>query len=326
VTAPLLEVRDLARHFRQRGTGRRPLKAVDGVSFTIAPGTTLGIVGESGSGKSTLARLVMALDRPTSGGVLFEGNDLFALGAPALKRLRRGFQMVFQDPYGSLDPRQSVARIVAEPLHLDREMARGRSARARVDEALIQVGLSPVDGKRFAHQFSGGQRQRVAIARALVCGPRLVVADEPVSALDLSVQAQVLNLLMDLRDRQGLAFLFISHNLAVVETIADRIAVMYRGRFVETGSAAEIFRCPSHPYTRALIAAEPRLESPRRRAGASAARPTTTRPAEDAGSWDGACAFAPRCPHARAECAARSPAPLAIGGDHEVTCHFAGRI
>jgi len=319
VSVSVLEVRDLARHFRGRG-GAVALKAVDGVSFEIAEGSTLGVVGESGSGKTTLARLVMALDRPTAGEVIFAGHDLFAQPAAELARLRRGFQMVFQDPYGSLDPRMSVGRIIAEPLHLEPSAPRGAARRARVAEVLADVGLEPSDAGRRPHQFSGGQRQRIAIARALISRPRLVIADEPVSALDLSVQAQVLNLLMDLRDRERLAFLFISHNLAVVEFLADRIAVMYRGRFVETGPAEEIFRRPMHPYTRLLLESEPRLASGRRRA-----RPAPLR--EDrAGDWTHACAFAPRCPHATMDCTARTPAPTALAAGHDVTCHHAGKI
>ena len=248
MSAPVLEVRNLTRHFRGRG-GAAALKAVDGVSFQIEEGSTLGVVGESGSGKTTLARLSMALDRPTAGEVIFAGHDLFAQPAAELARLRRGFQMVFQDPYGSLDPRMSVGRIIAEPLHIEPSAPRGAARRARVAEVLAEVGLEPSDAARRPHQFSGGQRQRIAIARALISRPRLVIADEPVSALDLSVQAQVLNLLMDLRDRERLAFLFISHNLAVVQFLADRIAVMYRGRFVETGPAEEILNAgtPSGP-------------------------------------------------------------------------------
>jgi peptide/nickel transport system ATP-binding protein len=318
----LLRAVDLARHFRQRG-GRPPLRAVDGVSFEIAAGSTLGVVGESGSGKSTLARLVMALDRPTAGEVRFDGQDVFAQSGRALAALRRGLQMVFQDPYGSLDPRQTVARIVAEPLHLESGAPRGAARRARVDEVLVQVGLSPADADRLPHQFSGGQRQRIAIARALISRPRLVIADEPVSALDLSVQAQVLNLLMDLRDKEGLAFLLISHDLAVVETMADRIAVMYRGRFVESGPAEAVFRRPLHPYTRLLTAAEPRIDAPPRRGGRAG---IGSPPAEDRGGWSNACAFAPRCPHATAECAARSPEMKPIDRDHGAACHFAGEI
>jgi peptide/nickel transport system ATP-binding protein len=263
VSAPLLAIEDLHRYYRHRGT-RAILKAVDGVSLTLEPGTIFGIVGESGCGKSTLARLVMGLDRPTAGRVLFEGRDIFA-NAAGLRSLRRGFQMVFQDPNGSLDPRQRIGRIVAEPLHLDRRAPRGQARGALVEEVLESVGLRRKDVDRYPHEFSGGQRQRIALARAIIGKPKLVVADEPVSALDLSVQAQVLNLIMDLRDLHGLAFLFISHSLSVVETLADRVAVMYQGQFVETGTAVDVFRNPQHAYTRRLIAAEPRIDALRRR-------------------------------------------------------------
>jgi peptide/nickel transport system ATP-binding protein len=302
------------------------LKAVDGVSFAIAPGTVLGVVGESGCGKSTLARLVMALDRPSAGRVLFEGQDLFAQQPAALARLRRGFQMVFQDPYGSLDPRQRVARIVAEPLHLEPAAPRGRERRKRINEALADVGLTAEDAVRYPHQFSGGQRQRIAIARALISRPKLVVADEPVSALDLSIQAQVLNLLMDLRDRQGLAFLFISHNLAVVEALADRIAVMYRGRFVETGPAEAIFRRPMHPYTRLLLEAEPRLDAPRRHTREGPPLEVQRKARATPAGWSTGCAFAARCPHVVAECRSRVPAPVAIDAEHAAVCHRVGKI
>jgi ABC-type glutathione transport system ATPase component len=260
---PVLEVRNVERGYGNRN-GAAIVKAVDGVSFSILPGTIHGIVGESGCGKSTLARIVMGLDRPTSGQVLFEGEDIFAKSRAELLRVRRGFQMVFQDPQGSLDPRQTVARIVAEPLYLDASAPKGRALQTLIGETLSSVGLRPEDANRYPHEFSGGQRQRIAIARAIIGRPKLVVADEPVSALDLSVQAQVLRLIEDLRDRHGLAFLFISHSLAVVETISDRVGVMYRGKFVETGSAHEVFRNPQHAYTRRLIDAEPRIDLPRR--------------------------------------------------------------
>jgi ABC-type oligopeptide transport system ATPase subunit len=237
---------------------------VDGVSFAIAPGTIFGIVGESGCGKSTLARVVMGLNRPTRGQVLFEGEDIFAKSRSELLRLRRGFQMVFQDPRGSLDPRQSIGRIVAEPLFLDPDAPRGKARKDLIEETLASVGLQPSDADRRPHEFSGGQRQRIAIARAIIGRPKLIVADEPVSALDVSVQAQVLNLIMDLRDRYGLAFLFISHSLAVVEMISDRVGVMYRGNFVETGPAHEVFNRPVHAYTKKLINAEPRIDQPRK--------------------------------------------------------------
>ena len=260
---PVLEVRNLEREYCSL-SGHVLTKAVDGVSFKVERGTIFGIVGESGCGKSTLSRIVMGLDRPTGGEVLFEGAGLFDKSKRDLRLARRGFQMVFQDPQGSLDPRQRVDQIITEPLYLDPDAPRGAARAALVAEALTDVGLKPDDAGKYPHQFSGGQRQRIAIARALICRPKLVVADEPVSALDLSIQAQVLDLIRELRDRQGIAFLFISHSLAVVESISDKIGVMNKGRFVETGSARDVFRNPQDPYTRRLIDAEPRIDQPRR--------------------------------------------------------------
>ncbi len=268
--APLLDVKNLTRDYVLRSGGafapRQTLRAVDDVSFSIARGEVLGIVGESGCGKSTLARIVMALDRPTAGEVLLEGTSLFQLPAAALRQRRRDFQMVFQDPYGSLDPRHSVGRIIAEPLHL---IGRASDHRARVAATLESVGLRADDAKRYPHEFSGGQRQRIAIARALMTGPKLLVADEAVSALDLSVQAQILRLLMELKARNALTVLFISHNLGVVEEIADRVGVMYAGKLVELGPAADVLHHPQHDYTQRLLDAEPTLDmiGRRKRAG-----------------------------------------------------------
>jgi peptide/nickel transport system ATP-binding protein len=258
--APLLEVADLVRHYalpRESLFAPAPVvRALDGVSFRVEAGRSLGIVGESGSGKSTLARLVMALDRPTSGHVRMQGRDLNALGVRELRDARRDFQMVFQDPYGSLDPRQSVARIVAEPI-----AALGLAGRAerreRAGEALAAVGLRPTDLDKYPHEFSGGQRQRIAIARALITRPKLIVADEPVSALDVSVQAQVLNLMQDLQQREGISFLLISHDLAVVNHLCDDVVVLLKGRIVEAGPPERLFRDAQHPYTRRLLAAVP---------------------------------------------------------------------
>jgi peptide/nickel transport system ATP-binding protein len=234
------------------------LQALSGVSFTLQAGKSLGIVGESGSGKSTLARLIMALDKPTEGQVLFKGVDVHQTQGQALRQLRSGFQMVFQDPYGSLDPRQKVLAIVTEPMALLRKPAEGHSElRDRAAQALNEVGLRTADLDKYPHEFSGGQRQRIAIARALITRPDLIVADEPVSALDVSVQAQVLNLMMDLQDRYGLSYLLVSHNLAVVNLMCDDVLVLQSGRVVEQGPAQQIFEQAEHPYTRALLAAVP---------------------------------------------------------------------
>ncbi|HRO79805.1 MAG TPA: ATP-binding cassette domain-containing protein [Alicycliphilus denitrificans] len=261
---PLLRVRDLRRDYplpRTRLMGpRAQLAALQGVSFDVAAGRSLGVVGESGSGKSTLARLVMALDTPSAGTVELLGRDLHRLSAPALRAARRDFQMVFQDPYGSLDPRQTVERIVTEPLQA-LERATRAELRERAAEALAQVGLRAGDAHKYPHEFSGGQRQRIAIARALITHPRLIVADEPVSALDVSVQAQVLNLLQDLQERLGVTFLLISHDLAVVQHLCDEVLVLHQGTVVERGAPQALFGAPGHPYTQALVAAVPRLDA-----------------------------------------------------------------
>ena len=256
MTAPLLQVRQLCRRYTlPRRTPWEAAPVVDALidaSFTVEAGRSLGIVGESGSGKSTLARLVMALDTPTSGQVLLDGQDLHALPPRALRAARRDFQMVFQDPYGSLDPRHTEERIVAEPLTALDAMS-ATDQRQRVQATLESVGLRPSDLGKYPHEFSGGQRQRIAIARALVTRPRLIVADEPVSALDVSVQAQVLNLMMDMQQQFGVTYLLISHDLAVVNHLCSDVAVMTQGRIVELAPAAQIFSAPQHPYTRLLL-------------------------------------------------------------------------
>jgi peptide/nickel transport system ATP-binding protein len=271
-TPPLLEVRQLGRRFAlPRSALWQPassLQALSSVNFKLQPGKSLGIVGESGSGKSTLARLVMALDQPTEGQVLFNGVDVHKAAPADLRQLRSGFQMVFQDPYGSLDPRQKVLSIVTEPIqtlairandHLPMsERVEGQAMlRDRAAEALSEVGLRTADLDKYPHEFSGGQRQRIAIARALITRPALIVADEPVSALDVSVQAQVLNLMMDLQDRYGLSYLLVSHDLAVVNLMCDDVLVLQSGQVLEQGPAAQIFQHPAHPYTRMLISAVP---------------------------------------------------------------------
>lgn len=259
---PLLQVQHLGRRFAlpRKHLWQPPaaLQALSDVSFTLQPGKSLGIVGESGSGKSTLARLVMALDRPTEGQVLFQGVDVHQTHGQALRQLRSGFQMVFQDPYGSLDPRQKVLAIVTEPIQTVRQPGDGHSElRDRAAQAMSEVGLRTTDLDKYPHEFSGGQRQRIAIARALITRPALIVADEPVSALDVSVQAQVLNLMMDLQDRYGLSYLLVSHDLAVVNLMCDDVLVLQSGRVVEQGPAQQIFEQAEHPYTRALLAAVP---------------------------------------------------------------------
>jgi len=263
MSAPLLEVEDLTKDYvlpRERllqAPGK--VHALNGVSFTIQAGRSLGIVGESGSGKSTLARIVMALDQPTSGQVRMLGRDLHALPREELRSARRDFQMVFQDPYGSLDPRQPVERIVAEPLSAQGGMARDEQHQ-RASEALQAVGLRASDLRKYPHEFSGGQRQRIAIARALITRPRLIVADEPVSALDVSVQAQVLNLMLDLQAEFGITYMLISHDLAVVHHLCDDVAVLWQGRIVEQGPPEQLFTAAQHPYTRTLLAAVPDAE------------------------------------------------------------------
>ena len=258
----LVDVIDVFKHYTlpRESLTERPeaVRAVDGVSLSIAAGNSFGLVGESGCGKSTLARLVMALEPPTSGAIRFRGDDLHELTTDELRQRRRHFQMVFQDPFGSLDPRQRVERIVAEPVDA-LEMVSGDERRGRVVEALEAVGLKSSDLGKYPHEFSGGQRQRIAIARALITRPALIVADEPVSALDVSVQAQVLNLMHDLQTEFGVTYLFISHDLAVVEYVCAEVAVMYGGKIVERGVTTEIFSNPQHPYTRTLLDAVPKM-------------------------------------------------------------------
>jgi peptide/nickel transport system ATP-binding protein len=258
--APLLQVVGLSKTYQMlRQSLFKPkgeLQALKNVSFTLEAGKSLGVVGESGSGKSTLARLIMALDHPTSGQVIFKGKDLHRLSASELRQQRSGFQMVFQDPYGSLDPRQKIDQIIAEPLEAD--LALTQSQRIELaGQALAEVGLSSSDLGKYPHEFSGGQRQRIALARALVTRPALIVADEPVSALDVSVQAQVLNLMQDLQERLGLSYLFISHDLAVVNLICDDVIILREGEVIEKGPTAELFRFAKHPYTLALLDAVP---------------------------------------------------------------------
>ncbi|MCK4341423.1 MAG: dipeptide ABC transporter ATP-binding protein [Phycisphaerae bacterium] len=324
---PLLRAEELRTHFAVRGGGfgspRRILKAVDGVSFELRRGRTLGLVGESGCGKSTLARSILRLVPITAGQVFFAGQDVFALPRRDLRRLRRTMQIIFQDPVGSLNPRLRVETIVGEALRVHGLVKTARQARERLAELLIRVGLSPDDLLRYPHEFSGGQRQRIGIARALALEPSLIVCDEPVSALDVSIQAQILNLLADLQRDFGLSYIFIAHNLAVVQHISDEVAVMYLGRIVEQCPAAELYRDPRHPYTRALLAAAPRLAGPN-----GATRNTPLLSGEPPSPIDppAGCAFHPRCPLAEPRCRVEPPqlhARAGLPGTHLVACHLA---
>jgi len=315
---PLLAVRDLRTYFplRQGLLGRETgaVRAVDGVSFDLAPGETLGIVGESGCGKTTLGRSVLRLIEPTSGTVRFDGTDLLALDGEALRRCRREMQLIFQDPFGSLNPRLRIGAIVGEGLDVH-GLARGPERQARVLRLLERVGLGAHAVDRFPHEFSGGQRQRIGIARALAVDPRLIVADEPVSALDVSIQAQVVNLLQDLQDELGVAYLFIAHDMRVVEHISHRVAIMYLGRIVEMAESRELYANPRHPYTRALLSAVPELEPDARRERIVVRGEVPSPINPPAG-----CHFHPRCAFAEPRC--RSEVPVLQGRpDHAVACH-----
>ncbi|WP_010475483.1 ABC transporter ATP-binding protein [Streptomyces somaliensis] len=333
---PVLEVRNLVRHYPlTRGVLFRKqvgaVKAVDGVSFDLRPGETLGIVGESGCGKSTVARMLVSLERPTSGAIRYRGEDVTRLSGRALKAVRRDVQMVFQDPYTSLNPRMTVGDIVGEPYEIHPEAAPKGDRRRRVQELLEVVGLSPEHVNRYPHQFSGGQRQRIGIARALALRPRVIVADEPVSALDVSVQAQVVNLLERLQDEFGLSYVFIAHDLSIVRHISDRVGVMYLGRIVETGTDTEIYDHPTHPYTQALLSAvpvpDPEARGHRERVLLSGDVPSPANPPSG-------CRFRTRCWKARERCALEVPllaVPAAFRDSatparHDSACHFAEEL
>jgi len=315
----LVGLEDLARHYRVRAGMFGPaawLRAVDGVSLRIHRGETLGLVGESGCGKSTLARLVLGLERPTAGRVWFDGEDVSGLGPRALRRLRRRMQIIFQDPFSSLNPRQSVGSILEEPLKIHR-MGRRRQRREMVARLMDEVGLRPEHAGRYPHEFSGGQRQRICIARALALKPELVVADEPVSALDVSIQAQVLNLLSDLQSKFELTYLFIAHDLAVVRHVSDRVAVMYLGRLVETMSRADLDRPPAHPYTEALL-----NSAPIPRVGAKIESPPLQGDLPSPLHPPSGCRFHPRCPLAKEICQAEDPPLEEKSPGRFIACHF----
>ena len=320
----LLRVEELRKSYPVRrgalGAARGRLKAVDGVSLGVAPGETLGLVGESGSGKTTTGRLIARLEEPDSGRIWFGGEDWLALSGETLRRRRRDLQVVFQDPQTSLNPRMTAGDQVAEPLRVQSIVPR-LEIRSRVAELLAQVGLSPESASRFPSEFSGGQRQRIAIARALATRPRLVICDEPVSSLDVSVAAQVVNLLLDLREKNGLSYLFVSHDLATVERISDRIAVMYLGRIVEEGPAAEVTSRPLHPYTAALLSAVPA-------AGPMPARGRVVLPGEPPSAADPprGCSFHPRCPIARPRCREEAPPLAPFTSSRTVACFHPGEL
>ncbi|WP_406450840.1 ATP-binding cassette domain-containing protein [Streptomyces sp. NBC_01622] len=331
---PVLQVRDLVKHFpvMSKGIIRRrvgDVHAVCGVSFDLHENETLGLVGESGSGKTTISRTVLGLERATAGQVRYQGHELTELSRRQMRPLRRELQIVFQDPYASLDPRMTVHEIVAEPLRIHGRY--GSGAGAEVSELLRLVGLNPEHGNRFAHEFSGGQRQRIGIARALALRPKVVILDEPVSALDVSIQAGVLNLLMDLQSELSLSFLFVAHDLSVMRHVAGRVAVMYLGRLVEIAPARQLFARPAHPYTQALVSAiplpDPRKERARKRITIQGDVPSPVRPPSG-------CRFRTRCPKfasqltesERASCVEEVPALVDRGGGNPVACHYAESV
>jgi peptide/nickel transport system ATP-binding protein len=321
--APILEVKDLVKHYPLTGGGviRRRIgdvHAACGISFDLYPGETVGLVGESGCGKSTTGKAILQLTPPTSGSVKFQGEELVGKSRQQMRGIRRDLQVVFQDPYASLNPRVPVNDIVAEPLQIHGLYR--KQGKERVRELLTVVGLNPEHGNRYAHEFSGGQRQRIGIARALALEPKVMVLDEPVSALDVSIQAGVVNLLEELQERLGLAYVFIAHDLSVVRHISDRVAVMYLGKIVETGSRDSIYERASHPYTQALLSAvpipDPKLERQRQRIVLEGDVPSPVNPPSG-------CRFRTRCWKAQAICAEEEPALIDRGQGHPVACHFA---
>ena len=314
----LIQVHDLKKYYYKEGLfslDKKPIRAVDGISFFIRKGETLGLVGESGCGKTTAGKSILRLIEPTSGQIFFRGQDILRLSRKGLRRLRRYMQFIFQDPYESLNPRMKVGEIVGEGLEVH-QIAQGKEKRQKVSEILEKVGLHPQDAQRYPHEFSGGQRQRIGIARAISLNPELIVADEPVSALDVSIQAQILNLLMDLRDQLGLTYLFISHDLRIIKHISERIAVMYMGKIIEMAHSEDLFRRPLHPYTRVLFKAIPNLDLSQKKERTSLKEELRSLP------LDQGCLFQPRCPHPKERCQIEDPLLLDEGEEHFVACHF----
>jgi len=317
VKAPLLDVKDLRKHFPIGGKSKNGVvKAVDGVNLTVYEGETLGIVGESGCGKSTVGRLILRLLDLTSGEIIFNGKDLGRMSQRELRPLRKDLQCVFQDPFASLNPRMSVGSAIAEPMYLQAGLSRA-AANKRAEELLETVGLSAQAAALYPHEFSGGQRQRIAIARAISLKPKLIIADEAVSALDVSIQAQIVNLLGDLQSQTKVSYLFISHNLSIVRHISDRVAVMYLGRVVETATRDQLFDSPKHPYTQALLSSvpEPDVDQKRERIVLKGEVPNAANPPSG-------CAFHPRCPHATDRCRIEQPAFREVEPGHFASCHF----
>ncbi len=321
---PLLEVNHLRKLFPAKSgflsREKTFIKAVDDVSFTLMPKETLGVVGESGCGKSTMGRSVLRLIQPTSGEILYKGQDFMKMSGAELRKVRSEMQIIFQDPYASLNPRMTVGEIIAEPLNIQKKYSSKEETREQVLKTMEVVGLNPKYYTRYPHEFSGGQRQRIGIARAIVLGPSLIVCDEPVSALDVSIQSQVLNLLRDLQDSMGMAYIFISHNLSVIKHISDRVMVMYLGHVVEMADKAELFANPSHPYTQALMSAIPLPErhSKRKKIILQGDLPSPANPPSG-------CIFHTRCFMAKEICSTQKPELKDIGGGHYCACHFCGK-